>query len=83
MRKRFTLEEKEALSVLIQHPDLKLLLAELDNHVERMETDVLRLVLSGDNEKDLIRRKCRAEGAASLLANFERWLNNQKAKQEA
>lgn len=71
-----------ALSELLENKDgLNALYQELENNVERMEQDVLRMLLmTRDQESELIYKKSRAEGARFLLYSLGLIINPPKHK---
>lgn len=72
---KLTLEEKDDLQELVTHPGMKALWKEVDAAVQLIEDEVLKLTLTGpDDEKNLIYKKCRADGAAQLADAIKRRL---------
>lgn len=79
---KLTLEEKEFLRELAEHPGMKALLKEIENMGEELNADVLKCHLStSDDEKELVRRKCRAEGSARLVRSIRARIESLKPKQ--
>jgi hypothetical protein len=74
-------EEKDDLRELLQMEAFPLVLRELQTFVEDQERNVLKCV--SDDEKNLVRLKCRAEGAAKLLVDFKNRIANLKAKKDS
>jgi hypothetical protein len=80
---RLSLEEKETLIDIASRPSFSVVLRELEAVVQVVQQDVIKFDLSTGDERELIRRKCRAEGAAQLLVKFKQRLDNLKTKQKA
>jgi hypothetical protein len=80
---KLTLEQLEDLKDLMSHDGFPVLLAEIDALVQTVQLDVVKLEVSGpDEERELVRRKCRAEGAARLAISIKNRLNSLKSKKD-
>jgi hypothetical protein len=76
---KHTIEEKEALIEILEHPGLPPLLRELDGLKEAMSKAVLQFEIS---DAELLKRKCHLDGAHKLLSDFKRRLDTLKAKEK-
>jgi hypothetical protein len=75
---KHTIEEKESLQELLEHPALALLLKELSLLAEAQGTSVLKYDLSTGTDSELVKMKCRHEGAHRLYMSFKRHLETLK-----
>ncbi len=69
---KHSIEEKESLLDLLEHQGLATLLKEMDALVEGQGRSMLKYDLSTGSEVELVRLKCRHEGAHKLLSDFKR-----------
>lgn len=75
--RKLTLEEKEDLSEWLSQPAFALLALEMEQVCSLIESDVLKSVVSdAKSERQLIHKKCRAEGARHLLKATQSRLEN-------
>lgn len=78
---KLSTEDKEDLQDLMQHAGYKPLVRAME-HLVRDQQDAVLKCLS-DDERNLVRLKCRSEGAAKLLGDLQRYLDNLRAPQKA
>jgi hypothetical protein len=81
--RKHSLEEKDALLDVIHHPDFKVVVSELERLAQECALDVVKFDLGTGDERELIRRKSRAEGAAMLVTRFAQSVASLKAKHKA
>ena len=75
------LSNKEVIILnIVQNEDFAIIVEELEALAHAQGLDVLKLSLDGTNERELLIRKARAEGASRLTDTFKRYLNNLKSK---
>lgn len=79
MLNKLSAEALDALRDLLKHEGVKALLFEIDNLTLNIEQDVLKLYLDGSNEKELLIRKARAEGARRLYDAIRNRLQSLKS----
>jgi hypothetical protein len=70
--KSLSLEQKDELKELTEHPAWPTLLVLLRALAHDDEARVLQFNLASGDERELVRLKCRAEGSANLLQRLKR-----------
>lgn len=78
---KLSTEDREDIRDLLQHAGFRPLLAVLEHLVRDQQEAVLKCI--SDDERNLVRLKCRAEGSAKLLGDLQRYLDNLRAPQKA
>jgi hypothetical protein len=76
-------EEKEDILDILSSEGVKALLRLIQLESESISQEVLKYDLGSGDERELVRRKCRAEGAAKLERAVLATLSSLKAKQKA
>jgi hypothetical protein len=74
--------DNDELRDVLSSPGLKHLLDEVDTLVRDIEQDVIKLVLDTSNERELLLRKARAEGARKLASAFRARIQSLKLKSQ-
>lgn len=69
---KHTVEEKEYLAELLESQGMGPLMKELEALAESQARAMLKLDMSTCSEGELVRLKCRHEGAHKLLSDFKR-----------
>lgn len=78
-----TSEDKEALLELAQYSEWPALLRLLDVLAAEQESLVLKCSMDGTDDRSLIQKKLRAEGARKLQASLVSRIQSLKPKQKA
>lgn len=76
-------EDKESLLELVQYPEWPAFLRLLDTLAGEQEALVLKCSMDGTDDRALIQKKLRAEGARKLQAALVSSLKNLRPKQKA
>lgn len=80
---KHSIEDQEALLDMLEHPGFEPLMKELNALKESQAEAVLQCDLSSSSDSELVKRKCRLEGAHKLLVDLQRRLATLKPKQKA
>jgi hypothetical protein len=80
---KLTVEEKELLSELVEHPGIKALFKDMEGVMQAMAGDLVKYNCNSDTaERELLRMKFRSEGAAKLLDTVKRRLESLKTAKD-
>jgi hypothetical protein len=67
-------EQRDDLNDLLEHPGVKSLIIVLEDLTRRIEHDILKVQLTGNNDHELVITKARGEGARKLQVALARQL---------
>lgn len=71
---KLSVDEQEALMSIMDHPGWRVLWKVIDNEIASIGDDIIRLDLTVNNEKDLIKLKLVHQGAKSLAVRLKQRL---------